>query len=118
LWRGGLSYRRLWLLIKHLPPESWTQTALRDSDLDDLDELVAPEPEDRFGPWSHADYLLAGLRDEVARLTYVTARVNGQDKWPEPEPHPRPGVRRKPPAPRGMSEADFIFLNSLRAPRG
>jgi hypothetical protein len=116
-----LSYRRLWVLVKHLPMESATQTALRDADLAELDELVAPEPEpdDRFGPWSHADYLLAELIDAVREGVYVASLAGQLDPKPKPpEPTLRPGVRRRPPPPRGMSEADFIFLNSLRAPRG
>lgn len=119
MWRGGLSYRRLWGLIKHLPPESWTQTALRDEDLADLDELAGPEPQpdERYGPWSHADYLLAALRDEVARLAFITARGAGFEKFPEPEPTPRPGVARRKPAP-GLSEAAVLYLNKLRPTGG
>lgn len=120
MWRGGLSYRRLWVLVRYLPPESQTQTKLRNADLANLDELRAPEPvrDDEYGPWSQADYLLAEVRDEIARLVFVSARGFGWAQYPEPEPTPRPGVSRRKPAATGMSEADFIFLNALRAPRG
>jgi hypothetical protein len=31
-WRGDLTLRRLWVLIKHLPPDAATSTAARDGD--------------------------------------------------------------------------------------
>jgi hypothetical protein len=50
LWRGRLSYRRLALLIRHLPSESWTQTFLRDSDEHALVELATDDRPAKFGP--------------------------------------------------------------------
>ena len=113
-----MSYRRLWVLVRHLPPESWTQTALRDESFDEaLDALVAPEAEQRHGPWALANYQLARLTDEVAWLRYTVARTSpGNDKYPEPQPTPRPGLRRREPG--GLSEAAVLYLNKLRPTGG
>lgn len=113
LWRGGLSYRRLWVLLKHLPADSWTQTALRDSADSDLTELAVPERENQsFGPWALSNYQLAALTDEVAWLRFVVARTAGNKDYPEPKPQPRPGMRRPR---RVQTEANVRYLNSLRA---
>jgi len=116
LWRGGLSFRRLWVLIKHLPAESWTQTALRDAD-DGPEDLSPPEVEQRHGPWALSNYQLVRLVDEVASLRFVTARGLGFAEYPEPEPTPRPGARSRKPQ-RGLSEAAVVYLNKLRPTGG
>lgn len=102
------------MLVKHLPPESWTQTKLRDLD---IAELVAEEPGDRtFGPWSQADYLSAALVDAVNRNTYVTALLAGAKDFPAPEPLPRPGLRPAGSrAPTELQRAQVIYLDSIRA---
>jgi hypothetical protein len=117
-----LSYRRLWVLIKQLPPESATQTALRDEDLDvGVDDLIAadPEPEDRFGPWSKQDYLLAHLIDAVRENTYAVSVAGSLEPKPKPPAlFPRPGVRRPESAPQPLSEAAVLYLNRLRPTGG
>lgn len=116
MWRGGLSYRRLWVLVRHLPADSWTQTGLRDDPK--LADLAAAEPdgERKFGPWSLTNFQLAALRDEIAGLHYLTA-VIGQIKDPRlPEPTPRPGLRAKREAERPrLPEAAVLYLDKLRA---
>ena len=109
MWRGGLSYRRLDVLIRNLPEDSRTQTVLRD--------LPRPAPvEDgprKFGPWSLGDYLLAHLINAVNRNTYAVA-VAGQLKNPQPpEPFPMPGVSAKPE--RRNPEAVVLYLDRMRA---
>lgn len=109
LWRGRLSYRRLSVLIRKLPGDSWTQTALRDAAETELVEPVAGPM--RFGPWTLTNYQLAGLTDAVNALRYVTARLAGQDKYPLPEPTPRPGMSRPV---RRQSRAAVAYLKKLR----
>lgn len=105
-----MSYRRLWVLLSRLPPESWTQTALRD--VEEHKPLAAPTEERRFGPWAHTDYLLAELYDAIQANTYVTA-VTGHIKDPvKPEPRPRPGLER--PVAK-QSDAAVLYLDKLRA---
>lgn len=110
LFAGRLSYRRLWVLIRRLPQESWTQTELRDAA---DEELVAPAREERFGPWALANYQLASLLDAVRRVEYVSAVAGQLEPKPvPPEPSPRPGVKRKV---RALNPAAQAYLNGLRA---
>lgn len=108
LWRGGLSFRRLAVLIAHLPEESWTQTAIRDATEGALVEVDGPP---KFGPWSLSNYQLAALRDEIAELRFVVARTAGAEKYPAPEPTPRPGLHRNV---RRQSAAAVAYLKRLR----
>lgn len=114
-----MSYRELWVFIKHLPPESATQTALRDEELEgDLDDLVTATPvgEQQFGPWSHQDYLTAQLIDAVRENTYVAAISGRVDPKPDPPtPVPRPGLRRQRAVSGELAEAQILYLNKIRA---
>lgn len=91
VYRGGLSLRRLRILIEHLPPESATKTALRNSV--DLSTVAKSNTEYRAdkAPWSNIELLLAALRDEVRLNTNVAIAAAG-GKPPEFKPTPRPGV--------------------------
>lgn len=109
LWRGRLSFRRLALLIRHLPSDSWTQTRLRD---EREDELVEPDDgKPAFGPWSLSNYQLAQLKDEIAALRYVVAKGAGAKDYPEPKPTPRPGLNRPI---RRQTAAGIAYLKRLR----
>lgn len=90
MWRGGLTARRLWVLITHLPLESAVQTAIRD----DPDVEAPDSGVPRFGPWSQANYQLASLIDAVNRVAYYTVAVTGANP-PKPDPTPRPGLLRR-----------------------
>lgn len=113
MYRGRLSWRRLRVLIQHLPPESATWTALRVAL--DQGELAAQadkgEPEK--GRWSQTDQLLALIADRVARLEWLTICVNTdkKSKRPDPpEPIRRPGVvPRKKKARLTEHSADRLF---------
>lgn len=114
LWRGDLSYRRLWVLLDHLPMDSWTQTALRDAAIEGMP--AREQDPDKFGPWALLNYQVARLTDAVARVEYVTA-AGKFDKVKLPEPTPRPGVKRQPVAqvdPKA-TEARVLYLNKIRA---
>jgi hypothetical protein len=100
------------VLIKHLPADSWTQTALRDAANSELAELASPQEDVRYGPWALTNYQLAGLTDEVAWLRFVVARTGGSEDYPQPKPTPRPGVNRPQ---RIQSEANVAYLNRFRA---
>ncbi|MGW6202712.1 hypothetical protein ACWF9B_03565 [Streptomyces sp. NPDC055089] len=76
--RGGLSSRRLALLIKHLPRDSAT---IRETDGEAAD-------------WTVTDYLLAAVVDHLAAANWMFSVVNGDgesDPPDEPVPVPRPG---------------------------
>ncbi|MFE9432311.1 hypothetical protein [Streptomyces sp. NPDC006640] len=91
-----MSWRRLRVLIQHLPSESATWTALRNSlsaeELAEQSEKGEPEK----GRWSQSDHLLAVIADRVARLEYVLISVNTEQKSKRPkapEPIRRPGAK-------------------------
>jgi hypothetical protein len=88
-----MSYRELWVLIEGLPQDSWTQTALRD-DPNRANLPAQADGEQRFGPWSLANFQIAVLTDAVRQLEFVLARVNGNKDYPKPEPTPRPGLKQ------------------------
>lgn len=81
-------------MLSRLPPESATQTAMRDEHSDEqLAELA--KDQSGHGPWSHTDHLLAGAIDAVNQLSYLMTLVNTPEDKPRPDPPgmvPRPGV--------------------------
>lgn len=70
----GLSMRRLWVLLKRLPPYA----------------RIGADDTQR---WSQESYLLAAVIDAVQNLTYVTTQVWSKSKVKPPKPIPRPGDR-------------------------
>lgn len=91
-----MSWRRLRVLIQHLPPESATWTALRNgmSEEDLAEQAEKGEPEK--GRWSQVEQLLAVIADRVARLEHVLISVNTEKKAQRPkapEPIRRPGAK-------------------------
>lgn len=113
-----MSYRELGVLIRHLPTESWTQTALVD-DGDDLDELVAPDQPVRFGPWALTNHQLAALMDAINVLSYKVHVSGGLEPAAKPpEPTPRPGLKQHRSTQPGLSEAAVLYLNKLRPTGG
>lgn len=112
-----MSWRRLRLLIEHLPPESATMTALRNQ-LDD-EELAerAEHGDPEAARWSQLEQLTATLIDAVRRVEYVLVCANqdGKSQPPEPpEPIPRPGAKarkRTPPLSDESAEVLFRLIN-------
>lgn len=109
-----MTWRRLGNLIRHLPPESATMTALRNTD---PDGVKGGDP--REGRWSQAEMLLAEVHDQVARLAWLFAVANtskGQ-KPKKPDPIPRPGVadtkRRRKTLTGEQYERLFAHINGL-----
>ncbi len=112
-YRGAMSWRRLRVLIQHLPPESATWTALR-NDLTprELAEQAAKgEPEK--GRWSQQEQLIAAAVDAIRRVEWALWSVNidKKSKRPDaPEPMRRPGVGpRKKKAQLTERSADRLF---------
>jgi hypothetical protein len=92
LFTGDLSWRELGVFLKHMPMESATQTAIRDSFTEDELDALADTRGDEHGSWSKTDLLLASISDAIAHLTYVQVSRAGVKAEP-PEPMRRPGVR-------------------------
>lgn len=113
-----MTWRRLRVLIQHLPPESHTMTALRNSMSDEELAEQSEQGEPERGRWSQTEQLLALMADRIARLEYVLICVNTEKKSqrPEaPEPIRRPGA--KPPKKKtaamtdGAAEVLFRLIN-------
>jgi hypothetical protein len=107
-----LSWRRLRILIEHLPPESATMTAIRNAHPDQVGAGKDPAE----GRWSQTEMLLAQLVDELRLLRWLTLSINAEKgSRPEPpEPLPRPGVQGKKPKLTGQ-QYDFLWrhINGL-----
>lgn len=109
-----MTWRRLRVLVEHLPPESATKTTARDTA--DPRELAALPAPDGYGPWSNTELRLADVYDALQWVVYAIYHAQG-GKPRKPDPYPRPGVpdrRRR----RRMSPAAAAYLARLRANRG
>jgi hypothetical protein len=85
--------RRLRVLIEHLPPESATKTAIRNSiPAEELERAGEGRPD--LAPWSGTETLLAAVKDEIRLLRITLLAVNG-NKPGEFTPTPRPGIPPK-----------------------
>lgn len=89
-----MSLRRLRVLIEHLPPESATKTALRNSIPAEVLERSSGEGRPDLAPWSGTETLLAQVKDELRLLRMVTVAANG-GKPGEFVPTSRPGIPPK-----------------------
>lgn len=74
VFRGRLSWRKLAMLLAHLPADSACARLVNDGD-----------------PWDTSQHLLAMIADGVHEVAWVTAQANSREKVARPEPIPRPG---------------------------
>jgi len=97
-----MSWRRLRVLIQHLPPESATWTALRNALTDEEIAAQADKGEPEKGRWSQEEQLLALIADRVADLGYLYSSANtpkGSKKPTVPPPVRRPSAKAPKPKP-------------------
>ena len=108
-----MSWRRLRVLIQHLPPESATWTALRNGLSDEEIAEQADKGEPEAGRWSQLEQLVAAVADRLARVEYVLicANTDSKAKRPDPpEPIRRPGAKPvRPKAKLTESSAQTLF---------
>ncbi|MFJ4637618.1 hypothetical protein ACIP69_18590 [Streptomyces hygroscopicus] len=113
MYRGKLSWRRLRVLIQHLPPESATMTALRNALSDEELAEQAEQGEPERARWSQAEQLLAMLIDVSRSQLYAFQKANstkGARLGPPPEPIRRPGAKpRKKKARLNDAGAETLF---------
>ena len=102
LWRGGLSLRRVGVLIAGLPPDSLTMSALAPH----IPEGAESDRPDR--QWSTEAHLLASVVDSVTMLTHVYVSAHSKGKGGKWEPMRRPGEGRK--AIRRMTDSQRAAL--------
>lgn len=89
-----MSWRKLGVLIRQLPPESATATLQR---LENPAPPVKAQQHDaEHEQWSRAEQLLAAVKDELVALRYSYLSKNSKHRpnW-KPTPTPRPGVKPK-----------------------
>lgn len=108
-----MSWRRLRVLIQHLPPESATWTALRNAMPEEELAEQADKGEPEKGRWSQLEQLMAGLLDATRRVEYVLILANSDSKAKKPdppEPVRRPGAKPHRPKIAITDEgAEFLF---------
>jgi hypothetical protein len=115
VWKpaAGLTWRKVGVLIRHLPPESALMTAVREDNPTPVQDRPAPVG---FGAWSSEGMLLAACVDALNLLVWQTATINrkeGSKPPPRPDPVRRPGVPET--TGRTISRAGFAYLERLRA---
>jgi hypothetical protein len=105
-----LTWRKLLVLLKFLPPEGALNTAMRnempEGELFREDDTNDPAK----GRWSTIEMMLATLIDEVRMNTWATVQLKSEKKLPRPEPIRRPGRSSRPAAKR-MSLEDAQRLD-------
>ncbi|MET9521527.1 hypothetical protein [Streptomyces coeruleorubidus] len=108
-----MSWRRLRVLIQHLPPESATWTALRNEMTPEQLAEQAAKGEPEKGRWSQLEQLVAANLDATKRVEWVLQCVNieQKSKRPDPpEPTRRPGAKpRKAKAKLNENSANRLF---------
>lgn len=91
--RGGfLTWRKLGVLIKHLPPESATMTALRNAVPAELLARESADADPGRAPWSHTQMLVAAQLDTLRLILHVLIAANGGKPGEPPAPIRRPGI--------------------------
>lgn len=90
LWRGGLTLRRIGALIRQLPPDSATISALAAEvvDIADVPDGAAPRL------WSVDQQLLASVVDSLAIVQWTVAQTNSKERLPPPTMLARPGAAK------------------------
>jgi hypothetical protein len=81
----------LHVLVRALPPESATVTALRQVTEFESDVERDPEAEQ----WSRVEHLLAGVIDAVHQHSWIYVSAHSDRAPDRPPPLPRPGVAPK-----------------------
>jgi hypothetical protein len=105
------------VLIRHLPADSATRTAMRDALTPEQYAALAGQPDGGHGAWSRTDMLLASILDGVRVGNYYFATANGAKRLRPPDPTRRPGVGGGGNV-RPISDEARAYLQRLRDNRG
>lgn len=116
--RGLMTWRKLRVFIQHLPAESHTMTALRNSMTDEELAAQSEKGDPTKGRWSQTEQLIALVADRVAQLNHTLICVNTEKKAQRPEapkPIERPGStppkKKAAPMSEGAAERLFQLIN-------
>ena len=88
---SGLTWRRLLVLIDHLPPEAALITAIRNDTPDQVLARNATDP--TKGNWSNLENLVATAIDEIRNSQWMYASAHSERTVRRPQPIPRPGIK-------------------------
>jgi len=90
----GLTWRRLLVLLHHLPSESAVNTAIRNSLPESELARQSASSDPAKGKWSTVETLLAALIDEVRYGNWAFVQAYSKDGVTRPTPIRRPGLAR------------------------
>jgi hypothetical protein len=90
---ADLSWRRLLVLVDHLPPEGALNTAMRNATPDEQLDVLAGDPTQ--APWSPLESLMAALVDEIRTLNWMYMKVHSKSNAQQPAPISRPGAPKR-----------------------
>jgi hypothetical protein len=103
---ADLSWRKLLVLVEHLPPEGALNTAIRNATPEA--ELAAAVGDSAHAPWSTLETLIASLIDELRQLSWMYSTVHSKTAPKKPEPIRRPGVT-------GRRHGKLMRISEIRA---
>jgi hypothetical protein len=106
-----LTWRKLGVRLRNLPPESRFKTALRNATPEGELKRRSEAADPAQGQWSHEEMLLALIVDVLREVRYVLLKANGSKNAKQPEPLPRPGVKSKKRKrqPLSLDQAEFLY---------
>jgi hypothetical protein len=87
-----LTWRRLLVLLRHLPPESALNTAIRNDASESELARSSAQSDPTQGRWSATDSMLASILDEIRMGNWAYVQVHSEQSVRRPEPIRRPGV--------------------------
>ena len=91
-----LSLRKIGVFVDHLPPESATVTALRNSVTPEVAAMSGVGADPAAAQWSVAEMLQATMIDELRQFRHMYLQAHSdRPLGPPPEPLARPGVGGK-----------------------
>ena len=103
-----MTWRRLLVLVHHLPPESAVHTAVRNEMPDNTMARRGAAKDPAMGSWSSVEGLLATLIDEVRQQTWVYIQSHTERKIPRPAPMRRPGLSERPARTLSLADAQRL----------
>jgi hypothetical protein len=87
-----LTWRKLLVLVHHLPPESAVNTAIRNNTSEDVLSRAGAKYDPVKASWSAVESLLALLVDETRNQTWTYVQSKTDKRIARPTPIRRPGV--------------------------
>jgi hypothetical protein len=90
-----LTWRKLLVLLEHLPPESALNTSMRNDAPEHELAIIGAGADPTRAKWSALESMLAAVLDEIRMSNWAYAQAHSEKKIKRPEPVPRPGINRR-----------------------